>query len=340
MRPLHAARRAPATAVLGLSPYSSPEMLRRQRDIDVRTDIWSLAAILYEMLGGRPPFGVDMVSLAVAIARDEPVDLPQLNRAVPAELAAAVRLALAKDKHERTPDTHAFAASIARFAPPEGKVLMKRIHDLAASARVRMGEEAQDELEVSQFEEVDEAPTGQSTQEHARELTSKTAATAYGPLPAAREQTEALGFSFIPSNPLTGSPSSRPPPPGLIHAGLRISAPPPPLAGESTQRLGWNAAPDSRSRMAAQPSLGGAGTSHAPPAAIDAGLPGSALLSQALRRESWRAPSELSGPITFGPPPPDDASFGRKLAMYAFGGAIAAIVILALVLVALHVLDR
>lgn len=145
-----------STTLTGISPYSSPEMLRRQKDLDVRTDVWSLGAILYEMLSGRPPFGSDTLSLAIAITRDNPAPLGQLRRDVPPEVEEAVMRSLAKDRNQRTADTHAFAASLARFAPPEGRALMERIRDLAASARNRAngGSSDDEELEVSEVEEL------------------------------------------------------------------------------------------------------------------------------------------------------------------------------------------
>jgi serine/threonine protein kinase len=42
--------------MFGLSPYSSPELVRKAKNVDGRTDVWSLGAILYELLTGKPPF--------------------------------------------------------------------------------------------------------------------------------------------------------------------------------------------------------------------------------------------------------------------------------------------
>ena len=43
---------ATATAMFGMSPYSSPELVRKAKNIDVRTDVWSLGVVLYRALAG------------------------------------------------------------------------------------------------------------------------------------------------------------------------------------------------------------------------------------------------------------------------------------------------
>lgn len=48
-------------AVLGSPLYMSPEQLYSSRDADMRTDVWALGAILFEMLSGRPPFVADSI---------------------------------------------------------------------------------------------------------------------------------------------------------------------------------------------------------------------------------------------------------------------------------------
>ncbi|MEZ4302387.1 MAG: serine/threonine-protein kinase, partial [Polyangiaceae bacterium] len=75
-----------ATTMFGLSPYSSPELVRKAKNVDVRTDIWSLGAILFELLAGKPPFSGEMAALMLAITKDDPVPLSQLRPDLPREL--------------------------------------------------------------------------------------------------------------------------------------------------------------------------------------------------------------------------------------------------------------
>ncbi len=83
--------------VLGTLNYMSPEQLRGA-DVDHRADLFSLGAVLYEMLTGRPPFLSDTVADAAdRILNQEPDALARYNYAVPADVEAVVRKALAKD---------------------------------------------------------------------------------------------------------------------------------------------------------------------------------------------------------------------------------------------------
>jgi serine/threonine-protein kinase len=103
--------------VSGTPQYMSPEQATASPDVDGRTDIYSLGAILYFMLTGRPPFeGKSPTELMIAHARD-PVVPPSRHRAeIPAEIDAIVVRCLAKKPEERYPDTRALAMALAACA--------------------------------------------------------------------------------------------------------------------------------------------------------------------------------------------------------------------------------
>jgi eukaryotic-like serine/threonine-protein kinase len=86
--------------VMGTVQYMSPEQARG-RNVDVRTDIWSLGVVLYELLGGRAPFAGETPSHVMVALMEQ--DLPALTdyAHVPPELDRIVTLALRKNPKER-----------------------------------------------------------------------------------------------------------------------------------------------------------------------------------------------------------------------------------------------
>lgn len=87
--------------VMGTASYMSPEQARGSQ-VDSRTDLWSLGAVLYEMVAGRLPFtGATFADLVVSLLEREPAPLMHRGRPVAPELAQVVSKTLAKDPDHR-----------------------------------------------------------------------------------------------------------------------------------------------------------------------------------------------------------------------------------------------
>ncbi|HMA24227.1 MAG TPA: serine/threonine-protein kinase, partial [Gemmatimonadaceae bacterium] len=102
---------------LGTPQYMSPEQATGDRQIDGRTDIYSLGAVLYEMLVGEPPYTGTTVQAVIAKAlTDKPRPIRLARESVPAHVEAAIERALAKLPADRW-------ASAAQFSEAlQGKV--------------------------------------------------------------------------------------------------------------------------------------------------------------------------------------------------------------------------
>ena len=88
-------------SVLGTTAYMSPEQATG-RDVDARSDIWSLGVVLYEMIAARAPFaGASKSHTIVAIMDHEPPPLTHFAPEVPEPLEWIIAEALTKDPEER-----------------------------------------------------------------------------------------------------------------------------------------------------------------------------------------------------------------------------------------------
>jgi eukaryotic-like serine/threonine-protein kinase len=90
-----------AGVVMGTAQYMSPEQARGH-EVDARTDIFSLGAVLYEMIANGPPFRGETASDVIAsILKTEPPRITHPSEEIPAELEWIVSKALEKDREDR-----------------------------------------------------------------------------------------------------------------------------------------------------------------------------------------------------------------------------------------------
>lgn len=99
--------------IVGTVHYMSPEQLLERPDLDQRSDIYSLACILYEMLTGGPPYTArtitDLVGQILSAAMPS---VRTVNPSVPAAVDAVITRALAKKAQERYCSMQEFSAAL------------------------------------------------------------------------------------------------------------------------------------------------------------------------------------------------------------------------------------
>jgi serine/threonine-protein kinase len=116
---------APASATstcvtVGTPLYMSPEQMRSSKDVDGRSDIWSLGVILYELVAGTPPFLGTTTAAIAAIVADAMPSLRRVRPDVPEALERVLVTALAKAPSDRLPTVEALGAALMPFASADG----------------------------------------------------------------------------------------------------------------------------------------------------------------------------------------------------------------------------
>src|SRR4051812_6710057 len=125
------------SAVMGSPLYMSPEQMASSRDVDGRTDIWALGAILYELVAGRPPFNADSLpQLCTLILNGQFVPLREVRPGLPPGLEAVIRRCLEKDSSRRYPNISELANALAEFAPKRARLSIERVSRIIHSANL------------------------------------------------------------------------------------------------------------------------------------------------------------------------------------------------------------
>jgi len=88
--------------IMGTPDYISPEQAKAEKNIDFRTDLYSLGASLYHMVTGRPPFQADTAGKVLQMHVKTPLTPPEnVNPALSKECSALIQMMMAKDPKDR-----------------------------------------------------------------------------------------------------------------------------------------------------------------------------------------------------------------------------------------------
>ena len=123
------------TAVMGTPHYMAPEQLQSSKNVDMRTDIWSLGMILFELLSGSVAFRRDTLpGLCTAILFDPLPSVREATPDLPVGLELVVERALAKQPGDRQQTLAELATELAPFVP-DGEMLAMRVRRVFGAGR-------------------------------------------------------------------------------------------------------------------------------------------------------------------------------------------------------------
>lgn len=117
---------------LGSPAYMPPEQLQDAREVDTRSDLWSLGATLYELICGKPPFvASDYLELVSRILSAPPTPIAQ---ELPSGLRDAIMRCLEKDRELRFVNAAELAEALAPWGGHEARTSASRVTGLHASS--------------------------------------------------------------------------------------------------------------------------------------------------------------------------------------------------------------
>jgi serine/threonine protein kinase len=114
--------------VVGSPLYMSPEQMKSSRDVDSRTDIWSMGVCLFELLTAKVPFEAESIHQQYAMLMLADPPKPSAHRGdIPPALDDVVTKCLAREREDRFADVGELAKALEPFAPEHSRASVARI---------------------------------------------------------------------------------------------------------------------------------------------------------------------------------------------------------------------